>query len=78
MNYEQWMSKAIATIETEIQSGRRFEVKQLFPGHEWESLSTGERRSFGKYFSDAVREGRLPTITRYGEGNSHHNQYIKE
>lgn len=35
--------------------GRNSEVKNLFTGYDWEQLSMGERSSFGKYFSGAVR-----------------------
>jgi len=78
MDYESWMERAKKAIETEITSGRKFEVKHLFPGHEWEALSRGERSSFGRYFSDAVKEGRIAMIEKCGEGKSHHNQYIKK
>ena len=78
MDYEIWMKQAVNTIDSEIQMGNLFEVKQLFPGHQWDSLSRGERSSFGKYFSEAVKEGRLPMIERCGEGRSHHNLYKKK
>ena len=78
MDYELWTARAQKAIETEIVSGKKFEVKHLFPGHEWESLSRGERITFGKYFSDAVKEGRFSAIVRCEEGKNHHNQYIKK
>lgn len=78
MDYEQWMKRAKLAIETKIQPGKKFEVKHLFPGHEWESLSRGERSRFGLYFSEAVKDGRLDCIEKCGEGKSHHNQYIKK
>ena len=78
MDYELWTARAQKAIETEIASGKKFEVKHLFPGHEWEALTRGERITFGKYFSDAVKEGRLPAIVRCEEGKNHHNQYRKK
>ena len=78
MDYEIWSERARNAIDTKVVPGRKFEVKHLFPGHEWESLSRGERISFGKYFSDAVKEGRFPNVTRSEEGKNHHNQYIKK
>ncbi|MBQ6420685.1 MAG: DUF1413 domain-containing protein [Clostridia bacterium] len=78
MDYKNWMLRAIEIIDNEIKSGQRFEVKQLFPGHEWEALSRGERSNFGKLFSEAVREDRIPTIEKCGEGKTHHNQYTKK
>lgn len=77
MDYELWMERACHALETQVAVGRKFEVKHLFPGHEWETLSRGERITFGKYFSDAVKEGKVPTISKCEEGKSHHNQYIK-
>lgn len=78
MNYEEWMERAKQTIDTEIQVGKKFEAKSLFPGHEWDLLSKGERSSFGKIFSNEVKEGRVPCVERCEEGKSHHNQYIKK
>lgn len=78
MDYELWTERALNAIETEVIPGKKFEVKHLFPGHEWETLSRGERITFGKYFSDAVKEGRFPAVTKCEEGKNHHNQYIKK
>ena len=55
MDYEVWMELAKRAIEANIQVGQKFEVKNLFTGYDWEQLSRGERSSFGKYFSGAVR-----------------------
>lgn len=78
MDYELWMERAKSAIEREVRVGKKFEVKDLFPGHEWTALSKGERISFGKYFSDAVREERITSVKRCEEGKSHHNQYVKK
>lgn len=78
MDYELWMERACHALRTQVAVGSKFEVKHLFPGHEWESLSRGERITFGRYFSDAVREGKVSTIFKCEEGKSHHNQYIKK
>lgn len=77
MDYEIWTERAVKAIETQVAPGRIFEVRHLFPGHEWEALSRGERSMFGRYFSDAVREGKIPMIARWEEAKNHHNQYIK-
>lgn len=55
MDYEVWMELAKRAIEASIQVGQKFEVKNQFTGYDWEQLSMGERSSFGKYFSGAVR-----------------------
>ena len=78
MDYELWTERALKTIETKMLPGKKFEVKHLFPGHEWEALSRGERSTFGRYFSDAVKEGKFPAVVRCEEGKTHHNQYIKK
>ncbi len=73
-----WMDMAKRAIEEKIQVGQKFKVKNLFAGYDWEQLSGNERRSFGKYFSDAVKDGRLPMVERCGEDNNRHNQYVKK
>lgn len=78
MDYEHWMKRAELAIKNDIQPGRKFEVKHLFSGYEWEALSRGDRTSFGRHFSDAVNEGRLACIERCENGKSHHNQYRKK
>lgn len=78
MDYELWANRALKAIASDVIPGKKFEVKHLFPGHEWEALSSGERRMFGKYFSDAVKEGRIPDIKKCEESKNHHNQYIKK
>lgn len=77
MDYEGWLGRAKITIESNIRPGVKFEVRHLFPLHEWEDLSRGERISFGRYFADAVREGRLGLVSRCENGKNRHNQYIK-
>lgn len=77
VDYEQWLQRAKHTLENEIQPGKKFEVKSLFPGHEWEALSRGERTGFGSYFSTAVDEGRIDYVNKCENGKSRHNQYIK-
>ena len=78
MDYEKWIRRACDTIGNNITVGTIFEVKQLFPGHEWEELSRGERSLFGRYFSNAVKDGRIPSIKKCEEGKNHHNRYIKK
>lgn len=78
MDYEYWIKRAELAIENDIQPGRKFEVKHLFPGHEWEALSRGERISFGRYFSDVVKEKRLFNVEKCENGKTRHNQYIKK
>lgn len=50
MDYEEWMKEAAQIIEKEIQENQRFEVKELFPGHQWESLNGARKRGSGDIF----------------------------
>lgn len=77
MDYIQWLEKAKKIIETDIEYYKVFELKSLFPLHEWEKLKNGEKRTFGRLFSTEVREGRIQTVIRVGEGKSKHNLYKK-
>ena len=77
MDYQDWTIRAIENIDEKIKPGQKFELKKLFHGCEWESLSKGERINFGKYFANEVREGRIPNITAVGRGKDNHSKYIK-
>ena len=68
MDYEQWLQKAKETIDRQISPEEKFEVKELFPGHEWNTISRGERTGFGSYFSRAVVEGRLKSVIKCENG----------
>lgn len=78
MDNIEWMGKAKEVIVNAIHPNQPFELKKLFPGHEWESLTAGDRRSFGRFFSSEVKEGRFDIVERYGEGKSHHTLYVKK
>lgn len=77
MDYEKWMTKAKHSLEASLEVNDTFELKSLFLQCEWEKLSVGERRSFGRYFSAAVLEGRVENVRKYGEEKSKHNRYKK-
>lgn len=78
MDYDAWLAKAKNVIITKVETGKKFELKGLFPDYEWESLSKGDRSTLGKHFAAEVKEGRFPFVEHCGEGKSHHNQYIKK
>lgn len=78
MNYGEWMKKAYLYLDSKVGIGQKFECKSLFPGHEWDQLSSGERKSFGRYFSNEVREGRVKGVARSDQAKNRHNVYIKE
>ena len=78
MDYEQWFQDAVTAINTKVKLGTVFELKQLYPGHEWESLSTGDRKAMGRYFSNKVKIGQVPNITKIERAKDNHSRYIKE
>nr|MBQ6242185.1 DUF1413 domain-containing protein [Lachnospiraceae bacterium] len=77
MNYNLWYAEAKKAIENLISVGQVFEVKDLFRGSKWNELSSGEKKSFGRYFSSQYNDGYLPMIKRIDEGKTHHNRYQK-
>lgn len=77
MDYEEWFKKGLKCIENDIRPGMTFEVKKLFVGLGWEQLSKGDRISFGKYFSSAVNDGRIPNVIKIGRGKDNHTLYKK-
>ena len=76
MDHEAWYEKALLSIGG-LKYGTSFEVKDLFKGADWEGLSKGDRISFGRYFSNKVKEGTIECVSKIGEGKTHHNRYIK-
>lgn len=77
MNYAEWMQQAQLVITTELKSGNEFELKSLFKQFEWDILSNAEKRSFGRYFSNEVEEGRVENVIHNGTTRSKHNKYKK-
>jgi len=77
MDYEKWYAEAINQIKTTISVGQTFELKGLFTGAQWDTLSPGDRKSFGRYFSGKVKSGLVSDVKKQGESKSHHSKYIK-
>lgn len=77
MDYEKWCRSAIERIGTLVSSGDCFELKGLFEKIIWETLSSAERRSFGKYFANQVREGKIPDVVEAAQQKDRHNRYQK-
>lgn len=78
MNYDEWVARAVNIITQQLPIGQIFELKQLFPGHEWDTLSKGERISLGIHFSRCVNEGKILNVTRFENGKTRHNRYLKQ
>lgn len=77
MDYELLMSKALIAIKEKVEFNKPFEAKHLFDGIEWESLSKGDRISFGKYFANAIKDNRVTNVKRIERGKDNHARYIK-
>lgn len=76
MNYQEWMAEAISEIE-KLGAGKVFEAKELFRLQKWNDLSAGDKRAFGRYFSNEYKEGRIRGIAKISEGKNHHTRYRK-
>ncbi|MFD0702513.1 single-stranded DNA-binding protein [Slackia equolifaciens] len=70
------MKEALSKIDN-LPAGKKFEVKDLFEGTKWSSLTRGEKVGFGIYFSNETREGRVASIKRLPRGRDNHSRYEK-
>lgn len=62
MDYNELLKKASQSVEQNIQLSQQFRLKDLFNGAEWERIPASERRLFGKYFANEVRDGRVENV----------------
>lgn len=76
MDYQLWTNKAKEQI-TNLPKGTIFELKRLFHGYDWDSLSPGERKSFGRVFANEVRDGRVNQVQQFQPDKKGNNKYIK-
>lgn len=77
MDYKEWLRKAKEHIET-IPEGQMFCARDLFQGTVWNSLTKGEKLSFGKCFKNAVMDKHFPSIEYIGKADNNSAQYIKK
>ena len=77
MDYEKMLEEAKLSIKIKVKAGKPFEVKDLFDGVKWKNLDTGEKISFGRYFSNEVDEGNITGIAKIPRGKDNHTRYIK-
>ena len=61
MDYNLWINKAVMKIGA-LEKGKEFTLKNLFSGIEWDELKTGEKRSFGRYFKNEVKDKKIPDV----------------
>lgn len=53
MDMNLWLEKAVVAINA-LPPSKKFELRNLFQGCEWEGLSKGDRITFGKFSTCAV------------------------
>lgn len=71
------MGEAITSIQFKVTHNQKFELKSLFDGCTWETLTKGERISFGRFFANEVRGGKVPNVIPVEKGKDNHSRYIK-
>lgn len=77
MDYEKLLEHAKDFINKELEPGTIFEVKQLFNGTVWEALEKGDKVGFGRYFSSAIKKGRIKNVIRLERAKNNHARYQK-
>lgn len=77
MSYEEFLEKAIYTIE-KMPYHTVFFVKNLINGTEWNELKKGDKLSFGRLFKKAVTENKVKNVKFIGKADNNSAQYEKE
>lgn len=72
-----YMNKAISKTGT-VAYGTEFVLKDLFDGIEWNNLTDGEKRDFGRNFKYEVGKGHIPNIVYIGKAQNNSSKYRKE
>ena len=76
MDMNMWLVKAMAAVNA-LPPCKKFEVRNLFQGCEWESLSKGDRIAFGKFFKAEVLDGRIENVVFLNRAKNNHSKYQK-
>ncbi|MCD7760828.1 MAG: single-stranded DNA-binding protein [Clostridiales bacterium] len=77
MDTNLWLYKAKKTIN-DMPVHKEFFVKELYEGVEWNELSKGDRLNFGKFFKNAVMDGKIHGIIYIGKAANNSALYRKE
>lgn len=77
MSYEEFLEKAIYTIE-KMPHHTVFFVKNLIKGIEWNELKKGDKLSFGRLFKKAVTENKVKNVKYIGKADNNSAKYEKE
>ena len=76
MDYNQWINNAKTKIK-EVSNGEVFLLKDLFCGTDWEILKKGERIGLGKFFKNAVLDGKVESVIYIGKADNNSAKYQK-
>ncbi len=77
MDTKEWIDKAKERMLEKSPNSPAFELKELFTGDEWNTLTTGEKSTLGKVFATQVRSEEIEGIRFAPIGkNGRHNKYI--
>ena len=74
---DELLERAVKTAEAQKISNEPFELSNLFSRKEWNSFDKKVRIDLGQSFSFAVEKKRVKGVRFDGEGQTHHNLYIK-
>ena len=77
MSYEEFLEKAIYTIE-KMPRHTVFFVKNLIKGTEWNELKKGNKLSFGRLFKKAVTDNKVKNVKFIGKADNNSAKYEKE
>lgn len=77
MDNSSWDQKAIDCIQNTVKVNQLFVVRELFQGAEWEKLTNGEKRDYGKHFKNEVKQGNIPNVVYVQKRNNNHAEYKK-
>lgn len=70
MDYDKWKNEAIMSIEQNVKIGETFTLKGLFIENQWSILTNGEKKGFGRYFSNEVKEEKVEGIINLGKAKN--------
>lgn len=77
MDYKELLNQAQLAISN-VKNDQVFTLKDLFEGHEWKSISVGERLQLGKNFKNAVMSNKVVNVKYCGKADNNSAQYVKQ
>ena len=66
-----WINRAISKTGS-LAPNTVFLLKDLFTGVEWDKLSPGDKRDFGRQFKSLVNRGAVPNVVFLGKAQTIH------